>query len=157
MKYSYLLLWMLLLGACQGSVIHQEKEFADQNWFIDSLARFEFEIENIENVYQLQYEVAYSLTEYPYHNLYLQSIIQNTAGDTLAIQLQNFTLAHPKTGEPYGDKSWSGEIYKQQLEAIPAVQFPKADTYTLSIQQYMRNEPLVGIPSLGISLQKINN
>lgn len=157
MRYFHLLVFLLILSACQSYVTQEEKEFADSQWFIDSLARFEFQIEDIETAYKLQYDIAYSLKEYPYHNLYLQSILQNSKGDTLSNQLQNFQLVHPKTGEPYGNKPWSGDIFHYELEALPIFKFPKADKYTLSIQQYMRNEPLFGIPSIGIYLQKINN
>lgn len=58
----------------------------------------------------------------------------------------------PKTGEPQG--KGMGDIYDNQILSLSSVKFPQKGEYIFSIQQYMRQDPLPDIMSIGIRVEK---
>ncbi|SDJ78226.1 gliding motility-associated lipoprotein GldH [Catalinimonas alkaloidigena] len=142
----------LALGACDPSRVYEEnQEIPDYLWYEDSLAVFEFEIPDASQPYNLYYNVRNSLN-YPYYNLYVTYYLEDSTGKEIASRLQEMVLMDPRTGEPYG--SGLGDIFDHQILALPGFTFPYAGPYTLKIKQYMRENPLPEVMSVGLRIEK---
>ena len=59
-----------------------------------------------------------------------------------------------KTGKPFG--SGLGDTFSDQLQNPTLVnyKFPKEGEYVFKIKQYMRKDPIPGIISLGLRVEK---
>jgi gliding motility-associated lipoprotein GldH len=61
-------------------------------------------------------------------------------------------LLDPKTGEPKG--SGTGDIFDIQVLALPNQRFAKPGEYTLTLEQYMRQDQLPGLMAMGVRVAK---
>ena len=116
----------------------------------DSTAEFEFEIKNSEAEYNLYYNVRNSLS-YPYHNLYIRHTLEDSLGNMLSSALQNMDLFDPVTGKPVGEGL--GDIFDHQILAISDQKFPKNGWYRFKMQQFMRQDSLPLILSVGLRVE----
>ncbi len=116
----------------------------------DSTVQFEFEITDPSQTYNLHYNVRNSIS-YPYHNLYVQYTLEDSAGQVLSKALQNMNLFDPVTGKPLGDGL--GDIFDHRIMAIPNQSFPEAGWYRFNIQQFMRQDSLPLILSMGLRVE----
>ena len=119
-------------------------------WLADSIAEFEFEISDAEVKYNLYYNVRNSLS-YPYHNLYVKHSLEDTLGNELASGLQNMDLFDPVTGKPLGEGL--GDIFDHRILAISNQEFPYNGKFRFKMQQFMRQDSLPLILSVGLRVE----
>ncbi len=148
-----ILLTTCLLTQC-GQLPHFEenKELPKGDWYINKPLVFKIKITDTQRKYNFAYNIRNSL-KYPYSNLYVTYYIEDSRGKIIATELNNITLFDAKRGKPFG--SGLGDIFTHQLP-IPALQrykFSVADTYTLRLVQYMRQDPLIGVLSMGVRVE----
>jgi gliding motility-associated lipoprotein GldH len=56
-----------------------------------------------------------------------------------------------KTGKPMGDGL--GDLFDHKIIALKNYRFPRAGKYTFKVRQYMRQDPLPAILSMGVSVE----
>ena len=66
--------------------------------------------------------------------------------------LHQMLLMDPKTGEPRG--SGTGDIYDHQVLALPRQRFARLGNYTLTLEQFMRQDQLPGLMAVGVRVAK---
>jgi len=125
-------------------------DFAQNLWLADSIATFEFEITETQPKYNLYYNVRNSIS-YPYHNLYVQYTLEDSTGNVQSKALQNMDLFDPVTGEPLGDGL--GDIFDHRILAISDHQFNNPGWYRFKVQQFMRQDSLPLILSVGLRVE----
>jgi gliding motility-associated lipoprotein GldH len=143
----------LFLSCNEQRVYENNVDIEEGSWNKKDTIKFEFEIPDPNLSYNLYYTVRYS-NEYPFHNLFARYILIDTAGQVLrSPELpEDMLLFEVKTGKPYG--SGIGDIYDQKISFLPNFKFPYKGKYSLKVMQYMREEPLPGIESFGIRVEK---
>ena len=154
-KISYLipklLIPLLLVGLCNCSdpsrVFEKNIDLPENIWLADSVATFEFEIQDAEVKYDLYYNIRNSLS-YPYHNLYIRHTLEDSLGNMINSALQNMDLFDPVTGKPLGEGL--GDIFDHRILAISNQKFPKVGWYRFKMQQFMRQDSLPLILSVGL-------
>lgn len=138
--------------ACDPERVYEQNYSIPENqWYIDTIPGFQFTIQDTAQPYNIYYNVRYALS-YPFYNLYVTYYLQNEQGDTLSSRLQNLILRDAQTGKPLGDGL--GDIFDYQLLSLPNYRFNKKGTYTFKIKQYMRQDPLPDIMSIGVRVTK---
>lgn len=150
--YSALMAVLVLAAtSCnKGQVIYeQNKNIAQQGWYIDSVATFAFDIQDTAARYDISYNVRNQLV-YPYYNLYVTFYLYDPQGKLIASSLHEMTLADPATGKPFGDGF--GDVRDHQFLSLPRCHFKQAGRYTFKIKQYMRQNPLQGIEAIGLKV-----
>ena len=152
LKCWYGVICILVLAACTdpNRVYDKNYDLPDNLWLADSIAEFEFEIKDPTLSYDLYYNVRNSLS-YPYHNLYVRHTLEDTLGNELANALQNMDLFDPITGKPLGDGL--GDIFDHKILAISNKTFPEEGWYRFKIQQFMRQDSLPLILSIGLRVE----
>jgi gliding motility-associated lipoprotein GldH len=101
------------------------------------------------------YNIYYNIRNaagYPYYNLYITYYLSDNAGKILTSRLQELTLMDPQTGKPLGDGM--GDIFDHRILSVGNYRFPRPGTYTFKVKQYMRKDPLPGIMSVGVRVEK---
>jgi gliding motility-associated lipoprotein GldH len=151
---ALILLFGLFIGlsACDTNAVYKSiEDLDDGKWFIKTVPTFDFEIKDFNASYNIYYYVRNS-RDYPYYNLYLTHYLTDTKGKKLSVVLDQVDLFDPKTGKPLG--SGLGDIYDHKILVMKNYHFPANGKYKMQLKQYMRQDPLPNILSIGIAIEK---
>ena len=142
-------LCLFVLWGCEDQmrVYEQNRDFSEKFWLVDEIPEFEFEITETSRGYDLFYNIRNSIS-YPYHNLYVKYTLEDSLGNVVSSKLQNMDLFDPVTGKPYGDGL--GDIFDHRMLALQDQKFEQAGTYSFKVQQFMRQDTLPMILSVGL-------
>lgn len=152
MRIILLLLIASLLFACDPDRLYEKNhDIEDYQWYIDTIPAFNFKIENAAVPYNIYYNIR-NASMYPYYNLYLTYYLTDSTGKVISSRLQDLTLMDPKTGKPLGDGV--GDIFDHRIQSLGDFRFPYPGQYTFKVKQYMRKDPLPGIMSVGVRIEK---
>lgn len=144
------LLSLCLFCTCGPTVIYEESEtFPSTGWPYDAPASFVYHIADTNKAYDLGLSVAHS-PDFAYQNFYVKLYTTLPAGtvDTQQLSLQ---LA----GE-FG--AWLGECSSKEcaltIPLISNLRYRIPGEYSLAVEQFSRNNPLVGINGLTVRLME---
>lgn len=152
-KYFLVLFSAFLIAACDSQRVFEKNiEIPNKLWRTDSVLNFEFEINSTRQRFNLYYNVRNSLS-YPFQNLYVQCVVQDTLGNQVKKELINQNLFDPKTGRPYG--SGLGDVFDHQFLILENYKFNRVGTYKVNIKHYMRPDTLQEIMAVGVRLEKV--
>lgn len=153
MKVMVFFVALLALGCDTNAVYSEYTDIEDGKWYIKNAPSFTFEIKDASVPYTLYYNLRNSLS-YGYYNLYLTRYLRDANGKELESRLDELLLMDPKTGKPNG--SGLGDLFDHKFLIKRNYRFPKPGKYTMQIRQYMRQDPLLNILSVGITVEKGN-
>ncbi len=143
----FLIISIVLSCNDEQRVFEKNIDFDEQSWVVSNIPAFEFEILETTRTYDLFYNVRNSIS-YPYHNLYVKYSLEDTLGNVISSKLQNMDLFDPVTGKPYGEGL--GDIFDHRILALDKHQFDRPGVYRFKVQQYMRQDTLPMILSVGL-------
>ena len=69
--------------------------------------------------------------------------------------MEELILFDSKTGKPLGDGLGDIFDHKFKIKSLSNYRFPKAGEYTFSVEQNMRQDPLLGVMSVGVSVEPV--
>ena len=146
------------LSACDPNTVYEENVDLKSPsgdpyvWDVQQHPTFSFAIADTAARYNVYFNVR-NASGYGFYNLYLKHTLigpgSRPVGPAL---LHHMTLMNPKTGEPLG--AGAGDIFDHQFLALSNQHFAKPGTYKLTLEQYMRQNQLPGIMSVGIRVAK---
>lgn len=156
MKNKIILLALLAISAiaisCSDEVVIDEyHDLPTGLWHIDSLATFEFYVEDTTVDYSISYDVRYA-AQYPYYNLYVTYYLEDSMKNPQSSKLQNLQLFDKKTGEPLGDGM--GDLFDRSILIDEKHRFKVAGKHYFQIKQFMRMDELPGVLSFGLKIHK---
>lgn len=152
--YYFIIILLMIVGCSDPLRVYEKNiDFPDNLWLADSIAEFEFQIMEADRRYNLYYSVRNSIS-YPYHNLYVRHTLEDSLGNVISSVLQNMDLFDPVTGEPLGDGL--GDIFDHRILAISDQKFPEEGWYRFKIQQFMRQDSLPLILSMGLRVELVS-
>ncbi|MGF1922546.1 MAG: gliding motility lipoprotein GldH [Bacteroidia bacterium] len=139
---------VLLLSSCVNSnLVDVNMEIPDNSWTYAKNVRAVVEIKDSSTRYNLFFKVR-NTADYRYSNIY---VVMRLKGNTLSKSLRHqFQLAK-------SDGKWlgrgSGDLYSNTFLLLKDFRFPKTGKYELVVEQNMRDNPLVGISDVGLSIE----
>jgi gliding motility-associated lipoprotein GldH len=133
-------------------VYEQNHDLDDSFWFVEDEPSFEFEIEDTTLQYNLYCNIRNS-SIYPYSRIFIGSTITDSTGTELRKELLTADLFDRKTGQPLG-KSALGDIFDHQIPIIRDYTFSSPGTYQVRFEQFMRQDTLNGVLSVGLRVEK---
>lgn len=147
-----LLCLVVFSSGCDKNVVYKAHEdIEDGLWYIKNKPEFKVEITDTLASYNLYYLVR-NAVQYPYYNLYLTRKTTTPGGQTSS-SLEEVFLSNQITGKPFG--KGLGDLFDHKIAFKKHYQFPRSGTYTYTLTQSMRQNPLPFIISVGISVEKI--
>lgn len=153
-RMGLVVLVALLTFGCDTKAVYSEyTDIDDGKWYIKNAPSFTFEIKDATEPYNIYYNLRNSLS-YGYYNLYLTRYLRDERGKEIESRLDELILMDPKTGKPNGDGL--GDLFDHKFLVKRNYRFPKAGKYTMQIRQYMRQDPLLNIQSVGITVERAN-
>ena len=141
----------LLAGCDPNRVFEQNIDFPNYSWDVQQKPAFTFAIADTAARYDIYFNVRHA-SAYGFYNLYLKHTLVGPGGPVGPPLLHQMLLLDPKTGEPKG--SGTGDIYDIQLLALPRQHFAKPGSYTLTLEQYMRQAQLPGLMAVGVRVAR---
>ncbi len=151
MRLLLLLFTLITLASCETNTVFKDNvDLQDAKWPVKTVPSFSFEIKDITKTYNLYYNLR-NTKSYPYYNLYVTRTLIGPGGKTIGRNLDELILANPTTGKPTGNGL--GDIYDHKFLAIKNQKFPSPGTYTFKVEQYMRQDPLPEIQSVGLTVE----
>jgi gliding motility-associated lipoprotein GldH len=153
-KLPFLLYVIVFMQGCtQTGVFENSTAIPSHKWSGNFAAKGSFIITDTTAAYDV-YIVLRHTDAYGYSNIWLNAGIQPPA-DSMRYNKINMELATDAAG-------WMGtgmnDIWEvRQLLFTSAMRFKKAGTYSYSLQQIMRDEPLAAVMSAGLRIEKRTN
>lgn len=144
---------ILLTAGCDRRKFFDESlSLKNDKWPKDQAMSFKVSVEDTIALYRFFINVRHS-TSYKYKNVYFFLTTEFPGGgfsrDTINCQLA------AKNGEWFG--KGTGRYRDNRIPIRSNIRFPRAGTYTLSLNQAMREDVLNGISEAGIRLEKQEN
>ena len=146
-----LLLASTVISCAKIDLFEKQVDIPSQQWFYNNVPSFTFQITDTASLYNL-YIVLRHTDAYAYDNIWLR-LGSKAPGDTVHFQNINLSLATDANG-------WEGtgvnDIFEVRKNITPGpVPFKKPGTYTFSISQIMRENPLSHILNVGLRIEKV--
>ena len=149
MRPVLFVLIFLLVSSCGPQYIYQETvEIPQAEWQYDNLLKFDFDIQDTNRIYNLSLDITHS-PDFSFQNIYTQIHTSFPSGEKIKEQVP-FNFAD-KTGRWFGrcSKEWCTLELKIQENAF----FNALGQHTISIEQYLRVNPLSGIKSMTLKIE----
>lgn len=144
-----------ILTSCDDSKIYDSMADLDSNsWNEKQELQYQVTIPDTSSTYTLYYTIRYD-NNYPFYNLYITRILEDSTGKFLHKKLQGMDLFKAETGVPLGSGMGSKKDYLILSE--DNYKFPYAGRFTFKLKQYMRQENLPGISAVGFRVDKKGN
>lgn len=155
-KYIFLffiLHFSFFLTSCTdpNTLYKEHIDIEDGNWFLKNEPTFTFDVADATQNYNIYYLVRNGVA-YPYYNLYIKQFLMDDKKKILNEALNELVLMDERTGKPLGDGL--GDLFDHKIVALKNYHFPHKGKYTFKLRQYMRQDPLPQLLSVGISIEK---
>lgn len=142
---------ILLISCDEHTILKDNYDIPNAKWLIKDTPTFSFEVKDINVSYNVFYNVRNN-RNYLYHNLYLTHYLADPRGKIIHQHLDEMVLFDPITGKPSGEGL--GDIYDHKVLAFKGFRFPIIGLYKIKVSQYMRQNPLLDVVSVGFSVEK---
>jgi len=142
----------MAFASCSTIDLYEKQVFLpSQLWYYNNVPSFTFNITDTVSLYNL-YIVLRHTDAYNYNNIWLR-LGSKAPGDTTRFQNINLALATDATG---WDGTGTDDIFEVRKNITPGpVPFKKPGSYTFSIAQIMRENPLNHILNVGLRVEKV--
>lgn len=142
--------WLI---ACDDSRVYEQNvSFEDRAWKVTEEPRFEFNIADTAQQYNLYYNVRNAL-DFKWARIFITYHLYDSTGFELTRKLVHHDLFDEKTGKPLGE-SGIGDLYDHQFMLLPNYRFPHKGKYTVKLDQMMRSDTLAGVLAVGVRLER---
>jgi gliding motility-associated lipoprotein GldH len=142
---------LFIISNCDSKrVFEGKKDFSDRFWSINNPAEFNFEIDDTDKSYNLLVNIR-NTASFKYQNIYLQYYLEDSTGRVLSKELKNIQLFNAKTGIPHG--KGIGGFYDIERTFLEEYNFEHKGLYKLRIDQFMRQDSLAEILSVGLRVE----
>jgi gliding motility-associated lipoprotein GldH len=149
----FLVCCSLLLVSCLPTLDVFEKDIIipKQQWQSNFKPQIDFNIVDTTSLYNI-YLVLRHADAYNYNNIWIKASVQQPGDATAKSEQYNVTLAT-------NQKGWLGngidDIYEQRVLIQPQTKFAKVGDYHFTLEQIMREDPLLHVLSAGLRIEKI--
>ena len=138
------------LQSCEAAYLYEQSyELPPEGWSYDNVLTYEFPIYDTTKAYQLLLEIEHS-SDYAYQNCYVNIATTFPDGER-SVQQLSLNLAD-NIGRWAGD--CGGNSCTAVVDLQPAVRFPGVGTYTITLEQYMRINPVSDLQRIALLLKE---
>lgn len=148
--YIFVLLVVVFFSACdQKRVFESYDTLKEDAWYINQRPSYFVDISDTSSEHTIYFNIRHT-GKYKYSNLFVLFTIQgpNAKAETQRLE---FKLAEAD-GKWLG--SGLGDIYSNQIKIMENVKFPRKGVYSFTLEQNMRDNPLLGIEDVGVRIER---
>lgn len=145
------LLFALLLNSCtRTTLIDVNMEIPENNWMYAKSIKATVDIKDPALTYNVFFKIR-NTADYRYANIY---VIMRLKGGTATLKDGRYQFQLANANGKWIGKG-SGDLYSSTLPLLQKFRFPKASKYEIEVEQNMRDNPLVGISDIGITVESV--
>lgn len=144
----FVLLPFFFIGCGENFSYSETKELANNQWTYADTVSFTVHIEDTARIFNLYLDIDHTL-DYPFQNLYIKVHTNFPDGQRLSEQV-NVDMAD-KAGQWYGN--CRGEHCTLRVNLQEGAYFNQPGEYTITFEQYMRENPLLGVKGLSFRME----
>lgn len=152
MKFSSIFFACIVIGlsACGPNYLfEEEKSIPNEQWSYQDTLDFKFSVSDTSLLYNLYVGFEYADT-FPTQNIYVKLYTRFPDGKRLSKPI-SFDFFDPE-GKPAGKCSGGG--CSAQILIQQNAFFEKAGEYTITLEQFGRRDPIPGVKSVGLFVEK---
>ena len=147
--YLVLLISYILFSCTTIDLYEKSIAIPRHQWNSSFKPSFDFTIKDTSSPYKLFFVLRHN-EKYSFNNIYINVYVKGPGQDTALKIQQDLVLAT-------NEKGWLGsgmdDIYEHRIPLAPE-QSLKAGTYTFTIEQIMREDPLENVLNAGLRIEK---
>ena len=148
-KNFFFLFTITTLISCGPNFIYENEQIiSDNNWEYQDSLNFQFEIADTNKLFNIFLDVEHSV-DYGFQNLYTQIHTVFPSNDRIT-EMLSLELAD-KAGQWFGD--CSSEFCTLRIPIQEGAFFNQAGNYSITVEQFMRKNPLEGVKSIAIRIE----
>jgi gliding motility-associated lipoprotein GldH len=144
----------LLLTSCSLStdVFEKDVRIPGQEWESSFKPQIKFDLKEADtaSLYDIFLVLRHS-DAYYFNNIWIQGTVQEPGDSTAKSERYDLTLAT-------NEKGWLGsgmdDIYEHRILIQPRTKFKRPGTYSFTIEQIMRQDPLKHVLNVGVRVEK---
>lgn len=149
--FFFLCGFLLSLSACGPNYLFEdEKKIANGQWAYSDTLDFKFTVTDTTALYNILVDFVYA-DSFPNQNIYVKFYTRFPDGRRLNKPL-SFDFFDP-IGNPAG--KCSGGDCRAQIPIQENAFFEKTGEYVITLEQFGRKDPLPGLKSVGLAVEKI--
>ncbi len=149
MKYLIFFLALTMTACGPNYLFEDEKKIPNQQWAYADTLDFKFAVPDTTALYNLYVNFVYA-DSFPSQNIYVKFYTRFPDGKRLSKPL-SFDFFDPE-GKPSG--KCSGGTCRTQIPIQQNAFFEKAGEYTITLEQFGRRDPIPGIKTVGLAVEK---
>jgi len=154
--WPFLLMALVFLGSCQTIDLYEKTvDIPGHAWKSNFKPSFSFTIKDTAAAYQIYLTLRHD-DKYSFNNIYVSVNTLQPGADSIYTIRQDLRLANDEQGWRYSGIGMD-DIWDHSLAITPTNQyfyFRKPGTYTFTIEQIMRQDPLEHVYNVGLRLIK---
>lgn len=151
--YNIILLGVLFFASCSGiNVFEKNVTLEKQEWSGSVKPTVEFKITDTTALYNLFIVIRHS-DAYGFNNIWVRCSVKGPGDSTARSQQYNLPLANNQQGW-YG--SSMDDITEARILIQPDTKFTRAGSYYFTLEQTMRQDPLLHVLNAGVRIEKKN-
>ena len=151
-SYALSLLTIMSIAACDDKLVFSaEKKIPNQQWTYADTLDFKVPVADTAQLYNLYIAFSHSDT-FPNQNIYLKLSTRFPDGKRVS-RVRSFDFFDIQ-GKPVGKCSGSGCETKVLLQ--DNLYFNQLGDYIITLEQFTRSNPISGINSIGLSMEKMD-
>ncbi len=143
---SVLPILLMFLGCTHSNLIDSNVNMSENKWIYTAPIREKFEVKDNKQGYEIYFKLRHTAA-YRYSNMYVFFRLKGE-GFKKSIRYE-FKLAK-QDGQWLG--KGSGDLFTHDFPLLKNYHFPKAGKYEIEIEQNMRDNPLIGISDVGLTV-----
>lgn len=143
----------LILYSCDESRLYEQQVDFNKAWIVSDQPRFDFEIKDHTQQYNLYATVRNSL-DFPFSRIFINYRLTDSVQTELKKDLISGYLFDQKTGEPQGS-SGLGDLYDHRFPILMNYVFEKPGIYSITLEQFNRRDTLNGVLAAGVRVEKV--
>jgi gliding motility-associated lipoprotein GldH len=147
----YLLLVLLFNSCTNTSLVDVNMEVPENSWMYAKSVKATVDIKDPSLTYNVFFKIR-NTADYRYANIY---VIMRLRGGKSLLKDGRYQFQLANTDGKWTGKG-SGDLYSNTLPLLKKLRFPKAGKYEIEVEQNMRDNPLVGISDVGITVESID-
>lgn len=139
---------LIIMSCSNNNLVDTNDAVAEHSWLYAKSAKANIEIKDINQAYAIHFKLRHTVA-YKYANLF---IVMRLKGDSLNKSTRYEVKLAKNNGEWIG--KGSGDIFTNNFALIKDYRFDRPGKYQIEITQNMKDNPLVGISDVGITVSK---
>jgi len=144
--------FLFTIGCDTSRIYEQHVDFEEKAWMIGDKPRFDFEIKDHTQNYNLYYTVRNSL-DFPFSRIFVSYTLRDSTSAELKKDLLSGFLFDQKTGAPHGD-SGIGDLFDSKFPIVTNYHFDRPGVYSITLEQFNRLDTLQGVLAVGVRVER---